>query len=95
MAKMTKKQMETLVDFGYFQHMAEKFDGYASKALHADDRKGFVDSLNTCYFYGDQAVKAARKLGMTDDLIDKISVSLLSWSKFHNENNYHNEQAGA
>jgi len=84
MAKMTKKQMETLVDFGYCQMMAEKFDGYASKALHADDTDKYCDHLNTCYWYGDRAVKAARKLGMTDDVIDRVSVSLLLWSKFHN-----------
>lgn len=90
MAKMTKKQMETLVDFGYRSLMAEKFSEYASQdLLQKNDSVGFSKNLNACYRNADIAVKKARELGMTDNQIDGVHSALLLWAK------YHNEQAGA
>lgn len=86
MAKLTKKQMETLVEFGYRSLMAEKFNEYASQdLLQKNDSVGFSKNLNACYRNADIAVKAARELGMTDKQIDDVYSSLLVWAKFHNE----------
>lgn len=85
MAKLTKKQMETLVDFGYRSLRAEKFDGYANKALKKNDWDEFGFCMSACYRNADIAVKAARELGMTDKQIDDVCVSLLQWAKYHNE----------
>ena len=86
MAKMTKKQMETLVEFGYRSLMAEKFSEYASQdLLQKNDSVGFSKNLDACYRNADIAVKAARELGMTDNQIDSVSAALLIWAKYHNE----------
>lgn len=85
MAKLTKKQMETLVDFGYHSLMAEKFDGYGTKAMKTQDWDDFNKCMNACYRNADIAVKMARELGMTDKQIDDVCVSLLLWSKYYNE----------
>ena len=86
MAKMTKKQMETLVDFGYHSLMSEKFSEYATQdLLQKNDDVGFHKNLDACYRNADIAVKAARELGMTDNQIDSVNATLLLRAKYHNE----------
>lgn len=83
MAKLTKKQMETFVDFAYQQHMAESFDRHASRAICDKDDLGeylrLVDIRNEC---AAEAVLIARhQIGMTDDQIKKCSLLLIRWAE--------------
>lgn len=83
MAKLTKKQMETFVDFAYQQHMAESFDKHASCAIRdKDDLEDYIKCIEIRNEVAAEAVLIARhEIGMTDDQIKKCNLLLISWAE--------------
>lgn len=83
MAKLTKKQMETFVEFAYQQHMAESFDKHASFAIRDKDDFGeYVKCVGIRNECAAAAVLIARhEIGMTDDQIKKCSLLLIRWAE--------------
>jgi aspartyl/asparaginyl beta-hydroxylase (cupin superfamily) len=87
MAKLTKKQMNTFVDYAYQQHMAESFDKSASCVLRDKDDLDqyckYLEMRNEC---AAEAVLIARHdIGMTDDQIKKCSMFLIEWANAASE----------
>ena len=82
MAKMTKKQIELLVDFAYQQHMAESFDKSASCVLRDKDDLDqyckYIEMRNECA--AEAVLIAQLNIGMTDDQIKKCSMFLIKWA---------------
>jgi hypothetical protein len=83
MAKLTKNQMNTFVDYAYQQHMAESFDKSASCVLRdkddLDQYVKYIEMRNEC---AAEAVLIARPdIGMTDEQIKKCSMFLLKWAE--------------
>lgn len=87
MAKMTKKQIELLVDFAYQQHMAESFDKSASCVLRdKDDLEQYIKYIELRNECAAEAVLIARhNIGMTDDQIKKCSMFLIKWAEAASE----------
>lgn len=82
MAKMTKKQIELLVDFAAAQHRAESWHKLVSLEIRKEnpDLGKHVEYYKNGCVAAVTAVSIARSIGMTDAQINECHEDLLFWS---------------